>query len=86
MSVRTHWAEAPSLAVSVFAPGDEIPEAYEDDDGQRECLRLVIEDGGNCEAIVIDGTPGELLDLGQDIKARANEAFGRQFGRQRAGR
>lgn len=73
--MRAHFTTASVLAVSVFEPSDEIPEAYQDsEDEVRTTLRLVIEDGGNQEAFVIDGTLGDLVRLARDIEQRTTNS------------
>lgn len=80
MSVRTHWTEAFELGVSVFAPADQIPGPFADEDGvTRDALRLVIEDIGNMEAMVIDGTVEELMEFGKNIADRAVRAAERSL-------
>jgi hypothetical protein len=85
MSVRVHWTTADQVALSTFNftdSFDEVPEAYQN--GLRELerkratiLRLVIEDPGNMEGFVIDGQPGELIDIAQTIIKRVEDAVRR---------
>jgi hypothetical protein len=72
MSVHTEWDRAADLRMSVFAPGDDIPDDYVADDDLAEPDRRLVLEGGS-SAHVIDGTTDELLTLANDIRSKVTE-------------
>lgn len=70
MSVRIHTADASSVAMSILDT-DQLIELYGFDDDNLDG-GLVIEDGGNCEAMLLQGTDDEIAQFAYDILARLN--------------
>jgi hypothetical protein len=65
MSMRVHTSRAGVVALSVLS-GDELVGVYGDGfAGQGQAL--VVEDTGNCEALVLLGDDDELVQLAEDI-------------------
>lgn len=78
MSMRVHFTEE-AITVSVFTATDtDMPEPYQWDDDPdgipASFLRLVIEDEGNCEALVIDMQRDEMQAFVADIAAKVERA------------
>lgn len=66
MSTRSHWTEVSSLSVFTL-PANTVPNVA-DDPGTEDVL--VISDGGNQEAWVLEGTVEDWEQLAGLIKAR----------------
>lgn len=67
MTMRVHTARAADVALSLLAP-DELVAVYGDEfagHGQA----LVVEDTGNCEALVLLGSDDDLRQLALDVAA-----------------
>lgn len=67
MSIRVHVADAERVNVSRL-DGAALDDLYDIDDVEGPVL--VIEDAGNCEAIVFVGDDDELVRLAEDILER----------------
>lgn len=71
MSIRTHWANAGYVAVGAYT-SETFTEAFGNDYGPDElelpsAAAVVIEDVGNLERMVVEGTKDELLALAQAL-------------------